>query len=112
MISLFDLCLASLTNWLFEYHLVDLDNVAGRLQALLMKLPNRLSLNLISTLLHRLQEIMSSHQYGASYRSEVKQRELIPLLKVIVKTSKILCWDGGNMKGTMNTCSNNYMCII
>ena len=54
-------------------------------------------------MLHKLNLIMSSEQHKESYGSVRKQRELIPLIQVILKTNKILCCeDGGSMKDMMN----------
>ena len=103
MISLFDLCLASLADLILEYNGEDLKNVAGRLEGLLLKFSFPQTLSLISTMLPRLRKIMFSQQ---------KQRDLIPLLKVIVKTSKILCWDGGNMEFRVNNYCNEDMSYV
>ena len=94
MFTLYNLCLSALSAWVMEHHEEDVDRVVYRLRALLMEnLPNSLKFDLIPTVLQKLYLIMSSQQHRESYTSEEKQRELIPLIKTCVKTSKVLCMD-------------------
>ena len=46
---------------------------------------------------------MWSQEYRVSYRSLVKQKELIPLIQTCVTTTQILCYDGWDMRN----CGNN-----
>ena len=105
MLNLFNLCLATLANWIFENHTEDLDNVTFRLSAVLKDLPLCHALSLISTVLYKLNLIISTQQHRTSYESLRKQRELIPLIKICVKTSKVLCIENRYMKNWVNNCN-------
>ena len=104
MLSLMNLSMAAIVNWTTE----NIENGVCRFQGLLQTtdLPPRYRRMLVSSLLNKLFSVMSF------FTSAAKQREIIPLLKLCVKTSKVFCGDSIEVFLLDNDYCNDTMCKI
>ena len=102
MTSLFNLCMATLVNWVIEKNTENLEIVAFRMQGILEVFPFRHMNYLISSVLEKLYSAMSSQEQ----RSPEQMTGMITLLKICVKASKMLPMDVGIIKTSVT--DGNY----
>ena len=108
MLSLFNLSMASIVKSLMG----NMENAAYKCQVMLDDhLPtwNRFRLGLVSAVLNELYSSLISGEDG----SPAQQREMIPLLKLCIKTSHVLCGDKGWMHEILpDYCNDNMRKIM
>ena len=80
MFSLINMCMATILHYMME----NLENAMySKVQGLLEILPPLYKRELVSSVMDKLYSLMLSQEHRESYTSPAKQREMIPLLKLL-----------------------------